>query len=102
MADRGRRTKAQIAEDERVEREKQEKIANLETYGLAPRENIRYRRGPGATWSKGRALYVNIDGSICIGDVKTARLRDLLPGDWEIEREGVGPRGGTVWESITV
>jgi hypothetical protein len=69
----------------------------LAALGLEVGEQVRFRRRDSEHWKDGTVVRREADGSLGVRDTKGA-LR-ALPLD-RVEARTVGPRGGTVWETV--
>ncbi|MCX7619893.1 MAG: hypothetical protein N2037_03485 [Acidimicrobiales bacterium] len=69
----------------------------LAELGLAPGDQVRFRRGPKERWKIGTVVRRERDGSVGLTDLKGAAR--AIPISL-IEVRTTGPRGGTVWEPL--
>jgi hypothetical protein len=67
--------------------------------GLAEGDRVRWRAKPGGRWLEGRAVGRERDGSVGVRDGNGASRAITVD---RLEVRAHGPRGGVVWEPLTV
>jgi hypothetical protein len=67
--------------------------------GLRPGDRVRFRRTDGGSWQEAKVERRERDGSIGVRDGRGAARSIPLE---RLEVRTTGPRGGTVWEPVTV
>ncbi len=73
----------------------QASVDALERIGLTPGQRVRFRKVESGRWLEGSAAGIEPDGSLGLHDARGRRRS--IPID-AVEVQGVGPRGGKVWE----
>lgn len=92
---RRRRVKVNEMAEQKVE----EKSELLDTLGLEPQDEVRFRYSEDQNWVKGKVTGENRDGSLLIyetGDY--AKARSIMPQ--LVQKKLRGPRGGVLWEYL--
>jgi hypothetical protein len=73
-------------------------VEGLDRLGLAPGEQVRFRRRQGGRWIPAVVERLERDGSVGLRDPKGAAVA-LTPDRIEVHIQG--PRGGGAWEPLT-
>lgn len=71
--------------------------SGLAVLGLRPGDTVRFRRRDDERWKEAVVVRRERDGSIGLRDVNGAARAIALE---HVQVRAVGPRGGTVWESL--